>query len=124
MNFFRLQLAQEAALSVHGAPPGVHAVHSRAKPLEKRRNFAVDFGTDGSGGPRVELLNGRVRDRARVWKMSREKFNEVLAGWPQLAYAMVEILSQRLDATSPMIRVTLSLTMSRVIATWASSGLP
>jgi sigma-B regulation protein RsbU (phosphoserine phosphatase) len=42
----------------------------------------------------------RVRDRARVWKMSREKFNEVLAGWPQLAYSMVEILSQRLDATN------------------------
>ncbi len=42
----------------------------------------------------------RVRDRARVWTMSRDKFNEVLADWPQLAFSMVEILSQRLDATN------------------------
>lgn len=42
----------------------------------------------------------RVREKAQVWNMSRDKFNEVLTGWPQLAYSMVEILSQRLDATN------------------------
>ena len=42
----------------------------------------------------------RVREKARVWTMSRDKFTEVLTGWPQLAYSMVEILSQRLDATN------------------------
>ena len=41
--------------------------------------------------------------------------------WSSATGAMA---SERLDATSPMIMVTLSLTMSRVIATWASSGLP
>ena len=42
----------------------------------------------------------RVRDQAKVWTMSREKFNEALAQFPQIAYSMVEILSQRLDATN------------------------
>lgn len=42
----------------------------------------------------------RVRDQSRVWTMSRDKFNEVLTRWPQLAYSMVEILSERLDATN------------------------
>ena len=42
----------------------------------------------------------RAREAARVWAMSREKFNEVLDRWPILAYAMVRILSQRLDATN------------------------
>ncbi len=42
----------------------------------------------------------RVRDRAKIWTMSRDKFNEVLNDWPRLAYSMVEILSQRLDATN------------------------
>jgi sigma-B regulation protein RsbU (phosphoserine phosphatase) len=42
----------------------------------------------------------RARDTARVWTMSREKFNDILGQWPIIAYSMVGILSQRLDATN------------------------
>jgi sigma-B regulation protein RsbU (phosphoserine phosphatase) len=42
----------------------------------------------------------RTREKARVWTMSREMFNEALRKWPVLAYSMVGILSERLDATN------------------------
>lgn len=42
----------------------------------------------------------RARVDSRVWVMSREKFNEVLQGWPHLAYSMVEIMSERLDSSN------------------------
>ena len=42
----------------------------------------------------------RAREKTRVWTMSRTKFNDVLRTWPALAYSMVGILSQRLDATN------------------------
>ncbi len=42
----------------------------------------------------------RAREKTRLWMMTRTKFNEVLARWPTLAYSMVGILSQRLDATN------------------------
>ncbi|MCL4527816.1 MAG: SpoIIE family protein phosphatase [Chloroflexi bacterium] len=42
----------------------------------------------------------RAKDRSRVWVMSRAKFTQVLQHWPVIAYSMVSILSQRLDATN------------------------
>ena len=42
----------------------------------------------------------RAREKTRVWTMSRAKFNDALRQWPVLAYTMVGILSQRLDATN------------------------
>lgn len=42
----------------------------------------------------------RARGQTRVWMMTRDKFNEVLKRWPALAYSMVAILSERLDATN------------------------
>lgn len=42
----------------------------------------------------------RAKLDSRVWMMSREKFNEVLQGWPHLAYSMVEIMSERLDSSN------------------------
>ncbi|NJN79910.1 MAG: SpoIIE family protein phosphatase [Anaerolineales bacterium] len=42
----------------------------------------------------------RAREVSKVWVMSREKFNETLQNYPQLAYAMVEIMSERLDSSN------------------------
>lgn len=42
----------------------------------------------------------RARDDSAVWVMSREKFNQVLQKYPQLAYSMVEIMSERLDSSN------------------------
>src|SRR5512143_3089505 len=42
----------------------------------------------------------RAKDRARTWVMSRGKFTQVLQRWPVIAYSMVNILSERLDATN------------------------
>lgn len=42
----------------------------------------------------------RARDRASTWVMSRAKFMQILQRWPFIAYAMVDTLSQRLDATN------------------------
>jgi sigma-B regulation protein RsbU (phosphoserine phosphatase) len=42
----------------------------------------------------------RAREHSQVWSMSRTKFNESLQRWPVLAYSMVGVLSQRLDATN------------------------
>jgi serine phosphatase RsbU (regulator of sigma subunit) len=42
----------------------------------------------------------RAKTRTRTWVMSRAKFAQVLQRWPVIAYAMVNILSERLDATN------------------------
>lgn len=42
----------------------------------------------------------RSKTPARTWVMSRSRFNDMLHRWPIIAYAMVNILSQRLDATN------------------------
>jgi sigma-B regulation protein RsbU (phosphoserine phosphatase) len=42
----------------------------------------------------------RAKGRTRTWVMSRSKFQEIIQRWPKMAYAMVRILSQRLDATN------------------------
>jgi sigma-B regulation protein RsbU (phosphoserine phosphatase) len=42
----------------------------------------------------------RAKTEARTWVMSRVKFVQVLQRWPVIAYAMVGILSERLDATN------------------------
>ena len=42
----------------------------------------------------------RAKARTRTWVMSHDKFQEIIRRWPMMAYSMVRILSQRLDATN------------------------
>jgi serine phosphatase RsbU (regulator of sigma subunit) len=42
----------------------------------------------------------RAREDSQVWVINREKFTEVLNHYPQLAYSMVEIMSERLDSSN------------------------
>jgi sigma-B regulation protein RsbU (phosphoserine phosphatase) len=42
----------------------------------------------------------RAKTRTRTWVMSRPRFVEMLQRWPIIAYAMVSVLSQRLDSTN------------------------
>jgi serine phosphatase RsbU (regulator of sigma subunit) len=42
----------------------------------------------------------RAQDRVQAWVMSRAKFTQVLQRFPVIAYTMVNILSERLDATN------------------------
>lgn len=42
----------------------------------------------------------RAKTKATAWVISRAKFSQALQRWPIIAYAMVSILSQRLDATN------------------------
>ena len=42
----------------------------------------------------------RAKEQTRAWVMSRSKFQEIIQRWPRMAYSMVRILSQRLDATN------------------------
>ncbi len=42
----------------------------------------------------------RARTNTQAWVMSRAKFTQVLQRWPVIAYSMVNILSERLDATN------------------------
>ena len=42
----------------------------------------------------------RAKEPSHVWVMGRAKFTQVLQHWPVIAYAMVSILSERLDATN------------------------
>jgi len=42
----------------------------------------------------------RARTKSHLWVMSRARFDEMLHRWPIIAYAMVNILSQRLDSTN------------------------
>lgn len=42
----------------------------------------------------------RAKEITRLWVMSRDKFNECLQRWPRLAFAMVEIMSERLGSSN------------------------
>ncbi|GAB1471358.1 hypothetical protein MASR2M66_22360 [Chloroflexota bacterium] len=42
----------------------------------------------------------RVSSDSQLWMMTRDKFNECLVRWPHLAYAMVEIISERLESSN------------------------
>jgi len=42
----------------------------------------------------------RANTNCKVWMMSRDKFTECLERWPHLAYAMVEVISERLDSSN------------------------
>lgn len=42
----------------------------------------------------------RAKEATRTWVMNRGKFTQVLQRWPVIAYEMVAILSERLDATN------------------------
>lgn len=42
----------------------------------------------------------RARTETHAWVISRAKFTQALQRWPIIAYAMVNILSERLDATN------------------------
>jgi sigma-B regulation protein RsbU (phosphoserine phosphatase) len=42
----------------------------------------------------------RAKTVTRAWVMSRARFTQALQRWPIIAYAMVSILSERLDATN------------------------
>ncbi len=42
----------------------------------------------------------RAKMETRTWVMSQQKFKESLQRWPMIAYSMVRILSQRLEATN------------------------
>lgn len=42
----------------------------------------------------------RAKTQVRAWVMNRVKFTQVLQRWPAIAFAMVNILSERLDATN------------------------
>ncbi len=42
----------------------------------------------------------RAKTRTRTWIMSHDKFQEIIKRWPMIAYSMLRILSQRLDATN------------------------
>jgi len=50
------------------------------------------------GGKRT--ATARAKSGARLWVMTREDFDDLLHRQPHLAYAMVQVLSQRLDATN------------------------
>ena len=42
----------------------------------------------------------RAKTQTRTWVMSHDKFREIIKRWPMMAYSMVRILSERLDATN------------------------
>lgn len=42
----------------------------------------------------------RAVEPAQAWVMTRDKFNECIQRWPHLAYAMVEIMSERLESSN------------------------
>jgi sigma-B regulation protein RsbU (phosphoserine phosphatase) len=50
------------------------------------------------GGKRT--ATARVKTAARLWVMTREDFDDLLHRQPHLAYAIVKVLSRRLDATN------------------------
>ena len=60
--------------------------------------YVGEMGLILKGGRRTATV--RSRTAARAWIMSRALFNDLLQRWPVLAHAMVNILSERLDATN------------------------
>jgi sigma-B regulation protein RsbU (phosphoserine phosphatase) len=60
--------------------------------------YVGEMGLILSDGRRTATV--RARTKTRTWVMSRAKFTRALQRWPIIAYAMVSILSERLDATN------------------------
>lgn len=48
----------------------------------------------------MRTASARIKEDSRVRIMTREKFNELLQNYPQIAYSMVEIMSERLDTSN------------------------
>lgn len=48
----------------------------------------------------MRTASARIKEDSRVRVMTREKFNELLQNYPQIAYSMVEIMSERLDTSN------------------------
>jgi len=60
--------------------------------------YVGEMGLILEGGRRTAAV--RSKTRSRTWVMSRNRFNGLLQRWPVIAYAMVNVLSERLDATN------------------------
>lgn len=60
--------------------------------------YVGEMGLILADGKRTATVRAKIR--TRTWVMSRAKFTQVLHRWPVLAYAMVSILSERLDSTN------------------------
>jgi sigma-B regulation protein RsbU (phosphoserine phosphatase) len=48
----------------------------------------------------MRTASARLKEDSSVRLMTREKFNEMLLRYPQIAYSMVEIMSERLDTSN------------------------
>jgi serine phosphatase RsbU (regulator of sigma subunit) len=48
----------------------------------------------------IRTASARLKEDSSVRVMTREKFNELLQKYPQIAYSMVEIMSERLDTSN------------------------
>lgn len=48
----------------------------------------------------MRTASARIKEDSRVRIMTREKFNQLLQNYPQIAYSMVEIMSERLDTSN------------------------
>lgn len=48
----------------------------------------------------IRTASARVKEDSLVRVMTREKFNQLLQRYPQIAYSMVEIMSERLDTSN------------------------
>lgn len=48
----------------------------------------------------MRTASARIKEDSSVRVMTREKFNELLQNYPQIAYSMVEIMSERLDTSN------------------------
>ena len=48
----------------------------------------------------MRTASARIKEDSNVRVMTREKFNEMLQRYPQIAYSMVEIMSERLDTSN------------------------
>ncbi len=60
--------------------------------------YVGEMGLIMADGKRTATV--RAGTRTEAWVMSRAKFTQLLQRWPGIAYSMVDILSQRLDATN------------------------
>ncbi|HEX8990993.1 MAG TPA: SpoIIE family protein phosphatase [Anaerolineales bacterium] len=60
--------------------------------------YVGEMGLIMADGKRTATV--RAKTQVRAWVMGHVKFTEVLQRWPVIAYSMVNILSERLDATN------------------------
>ena len=60
--------------------------------------YVGEMGLIMPDGRRTATVRARVQ--SHVWVMGRAKFTQTLERWPVIAYSMVGILSERLDATN------------------------